>query len=486
MTAEFDPAAFRDRLARDLDLPAASLDRLAVALGLAHGVSATRPVAVHPDLDGFAGGPVFAPLLAARGVDGGPTLARAAAAGYALLSDGVDAADGDARVALARLAAGPAASPVGPAPGAVAPITVPIGEGSSGPVTWTVNRESGRRTNANVRIAGAQGKGKTQFLMHLLAAIAARSPRTGLILLDYKGDLSADAPFVAAVGARVIRPEREPVPINPFDVPSEVNVRLVPAEVAELLASLQPGMGQVQRLLVRRGLEAAYGESVSAGGPGPTARQVAAAVAEVYAGEARAADSVTAWMDHLAELGLFAERTAGSAEDFLRGRWIIDLSALQSLRNVVAFVLLHWTSRAVQALPDSTLAPGAIREIRSIVAVDEAHHYLRARCRPVLDLLRIGRSKGVPVFLSSQSLSDFKEHTETDQLFAGTYVLGHGMPPDARTVQGALGLPAAEAARAAARTCQLEQFEALAPDDAGSARPAPLKLRAFFERRWRP
>jgi hypothetical protein len=127
-----------------------------------------------------------------------------------------------------------------------------------------------------------------------------------------------------------------------------------------------------------------------------------------------------------------------------------------------------------------------VREIRCVVAVDEAHHYLRRRCGPLLELLRVGRSKGVPVVLSSQSLSDFRGYTETDELFGSSLLLGHGKPVDARSLQGALGLPAAEAARAAERVCTLDQFFALAPSDGGPLPASPVRLHAFFEGRYRP
>ena len=244
-------------------------------------------------------------------------------------------------------------------------------------------------------------------------------------------------------------------------------------------------MGAAQQEIVRLAVESAYTEAAGAAGAAPTAGDIARAVRQSYEDAGKAPDTVTAWLAQLAELGLFADRTAGSPAEFLGQRWIVDLSALGSLRTLVAFVLLHWVSRQVQACTDAPLAAGSLRQLQTIVAVDEAHHYLRARCEPLLTLLRIGRSKGVPVFLSSQSLADFREHTETDQLFAWTFLLGQGAKPDPKTLQAALGLNGPEAQRAADRAVQLEQFDALVPADENGPRPPMARLHMFFEGRWR-
>ncbi len=473
--------AFRLLLQGALGVDAVSVDRLAVAIGIREGAAAGVEADLSPDVDAFADGPVFGPILA-EGTVGSGSIGAFGAAGFGLLAKRYDALGGDGAALLASLLSGPGATSsasTGPE------VTVPLGAVDGAPLTWTVNREAGRRTNANVRIAGVQGTGKTQFLQHLLSAIAARAPGTGLVLLDYKGDISGDAGFVKAVGARVVRPQREAVPINPFDVPREVRSGLLALEVAALLRSLATGMGAAQQEIVRLAVESAYTEAAGAAGAAPTAGDIARAVRQSYEDAGKAPDTVTAWLAQLAELGLFADRTAGSPAEFLGQRWIVDLSALGSLRTLVAFVLLHWVSRQVQACTDAPLAAGSLRQLQTIVAVDEAHHYLRARCEPLLTLLRIGRSKGVPVFLSSQSLADFREHTETDQLFAWTFLLGQGAKPDPKTLQAALGLNGPEAQRAADRAVQLEQFDALVPADENGPRPPMARLHMFFEGRWR-
>jgi hypothetical protein len=460
-----------------LGTPEAVVDRLAVALGVRDGGGprAGARVTIDPEALRFRDGRLFERFL--PGEDGA---FEAASRGYARLGPLLDAFDGDAWCAVASLLdPSPRAASLGTT--GTAAIIVPIGMQGGVELLWTVNLEAGRRTNANVRIAGGQGKGKTQFLEHLLASLAGRSD-TGVLLLDYKGDISGDADFVQAASARVIRAHNEAVPINPFDVPPGARPGLVALEVATLLRSINTGMGAAQQEIVRVAVEEAY---TSSPGSAPTATAIAAAVRRSYESAGKPPDTVTAWLAQLAELGLFRDRTEGGSEHFLKGRWIIDLSGLGALRALVAFVILHWASRQIQALGDTTLHPGALRRLRCVLAIDEAHHYLRARCEPLLVLLRIGRSKGVPVILSSQSLSDFREHTETDELFAWTFLLGHGAKPETRILQAALSLSAAEAQQAADLAVQLPQFEALVPSEPDGPRPPRARLHPFFERRWR-
>jgi len=126
-----------------------------------------------------------------------------------------------------------------------------------------------------------------------------------------------------------------------------------------------------------------------------------------------------------------------------------------------------------------------LRQMRGVVAIDEAHYYLKARCRPLLDLIRVGRSKGVPVFLSSQSLEDFRGYTEVNEFLANTFVLKHGVPPEKKIVAGALHVDLGQAAAYATATTSLEKFQAfvsLAEDEDGLQGVQKAALHGFWER----
>jgi hypothetical protein len=476
MIAPSDLALARERVAGALGITLTALDRVAAALALNAGRAGTRTLELGgDDLDAFESGAVFSPLGSPPGADG---FGRLLATGYQLLLTRIEVAGDDPLAAVSALIR--EVRTTGHRARVGGGVTVPVGKAGSRSIVFTLNQESGHQTNGNTRITGEQGMGKSQFLLHLLAASATRAPAAGFLLLDYKGDLSTEANFVRATDATVIRPERDPVPINPFDVPPGIDRRLVPAAIARVVSSVARQIGEVQRKLLRDGIRAAYESSAP---DAPTTTQIAEAVDNVYRAEGRATDSVSGVLEELAELGLFATRTESNVEAFLRQRWIVDLSGLQHLRDLVAFVIVGWLSRNVQSLADSALLPGGYRELRHIVAVDEAHHYVKRRCEPLLDLLRIGRSKGVPIFLSSQSLSDFRGFTELEELLPNNFVLRHGRAPDTKTVQGALRLPAELARRAGDAITSVPQFHALTAVDP-NLQLQPVELHGFFAGRW--
>jgi DNA sulfur modification protein DndE len=356
--------------------------------------------------------------------------------------------------------------------GQVTAMTVELGQdaGSGKRLRWVLNTEGGGQTNANLRIAGMPGVGKSQFLLHVLASVAEHSDRPGFILLDYKGDLSDNDAFLRETGATVIRPGDEPIPINPFQLPDHANRSLAPRAYAELFRVLSPKIGPVQESLVTDALTTCFAESAiredradARSQDYPTLGEIAEAIFNVYEQEGHKADSLVAAVKDIAGYNLFAETSAFTFEEVFKARWVINLSALKTLRTFVGFVLMEFLHQATTSLPDAAFDPEhERRQVRGVVAVDEAHYYFKSRCQPLLDLLRVGRSKGVPVFLSSQSLDDFKKYTELNEFLPNTFVLRHGMPPQARTIMGALHTDLDDGPVAASRVTSLDKFHALA------------------------
>lgn len=395
------------------DLEGPDIDRLALALALAEmegalpeGVERTPHcagrLAVNLDL---LDKPFGAPLLAtlADGPDAGVLAAR----GLALLHATWEAQGSDWLLAVAALSPQGSATFSGPTPGAAIDVALAVdGEGQD--LRWPLNVERGLQNNANARLAGRPGTGKTQLLLQLLAEVARRSA-TGFVLFDYKGDLSTNADFIRATNAKVIRPGEEPVPVNPFHIPSSVTPELVPEAFAEVFASAaQKPLGDVQRYRLSRAMKRVYQQV----GQAPTLRQIHRAVEEAYNEERARPDSVLSLLERLVELRLFADRPEASPERVFSARWIVDLSKLRGAQEFVAFVLLEYLHNQACSLPDASFEDTTgCRQLRGIIAVDEAHYYLQRRCQPLLRIIRVGRSKGVPVFLSSQSIADFKDHT---------------------------------------------------------------------------
>lgn len=515
----------RDALVDALGLEAVDLDRIAFAAGLrgffASDMSEDRPAALIGPSEGSTSDeawqtrfadwtaatiedprhpPIFGPFVEALGdrlAGTGATAPRADEilwAGYEALRAAWRASGGDAFATFAALDEAfctRATAPPTEAPQTRSAVTIEVGQPLARPdepIRWVLNREAGEAVNGNARIVGMPGVGKTQFLLHLLASAAVPHRDLGFVLLDYKGDLSTNDRFVDVTGAQVIRAGKDCIPINPFHLPSGVEDRLAPRSLAGVFEAVEPKIGPVQTSRLVRAMERAHRRAARATGKGapgaPSLDDVVAAVHRVYEEDGCKPDTVLATLDDLARYKLFAQRSDRDHRRLFSVRWIVDLSKLRTLQDFVAFVLLEALNQAARGLPDAPFDGGSgLRALRGVVAIGEAHYYLKRRCAPLLSLIRVGRSKGVPVVLSSQSLEDFKQHTELKEYLPNTFLFKQGVAPDARLVAGALGTPRQQARAVAEQATRLDQFTAYARHgtDGRSGAATPLSLIPFFK-----
>ncbi|NLI79241.1 MAG: ATP-binding protein [Candidatus Riflebacteria bacterium] len=361
----------------------------------------------------------------------------------------------------------------------VTPIDIWVGtDGQGRPIVWAFNREGGDQTNGNTAIMGVPGMGKTQFLQSLLSQIAVQGSETGFLALDYKGDLGKDERFVKRTGARIIRPEECPVPLNPLAIPERVPARLVPEAFAEVFKSFRPGLGEVQK----NALANAYRDLLDAGAE-PTFTALHDRLKAIYEENSRSEDTATGLVRQLASLQLFAEKATLSPSELLGQRIILDLSRLESVRELVAFLVLHAFQMAVSCLPDAPIeAQDERRALRCVVAIDEAHHYLRRKSPPLLTLVREGRSRGVAVMLASQSPEDFRGQPEYEELLGNAFLFRLGQPPSNRSLAGVLHESQRTAKQLADVVVGLRQYEVVSTLRTGeNNRHSRLKILPFWQ-----
>ena len=273
-----------------------------------------------------------------------------------------------------------------------------------------------RLNHLNMGVVGDLGTGKTQLLKSLILQIsesteANRGIRPRFLIFDYKRDYSSPE-FVAATGARVVRPER--LPINLFDT-STMEEMTAPwlhryRFFADVLDKIYSGIGPVQRDKLKKAVRAAYDASLP--GSPPTLYDVHSIYSEMLEGKS---DSIMAIIDDLVDMEVFAQDTRSTIpfDQFLDGVVVISLDALgqdDRSKNMLVAVMLNLFYENMLRIPKRPFLGTApqLRAIDSYLLVDEADNIMRYEFDVLRKLLLQGREFGVGIILASQYLRHFK------------------------------------------------------------------------------
>lgn len=283
----------------------------------------------------------------------------------------------------------------------------------------TINAEGGDRSNPHVAIAGGSGVGKTQLLLSLLVQALEQTPECGCLLFDYKGDLSRGSNWevIEGLGFKEYSLGREPYPINPLRLPSGAKPEMAAQEFAETCRVHNRRLGPRQLGLIRNALTAVYSRS-NAARPAkgedylaPSLGDLKKSLLELYEEEGRESDMVTELFDQLATFRLFEDGSGLSVPEFLSRRVVLDVSKQSAFRELSTFFVLHFILQGMRTLGEAPVQEREgvrYRALRSIIAIDEADKYLSVRPKPIYEILRMGRSFGVCLWLSSQSIADYE------------------------------------------------------------------------------
>jgi DNA phosphorothioation-dependent restriction protein DptH len=279
-----------------------------------------------------------------------------------------------------------------------------------------LNISDTRLNHLNIGVVGDLGTGKTQLLKSLILQISSatkanRGIRPRFLIFDYKRDYSSPE-FVAATGARVVRPER--LPINLFDT-STMEETTAPwlhryRFFADVLDKIYSGIGPVQRDKLKKAVRAAYDASPPE--QPPTLYDVHAIYAEILDGKS---DSIMAIIDDLVDMEVFAQNTRETIpfDEFLDGVVVISLDALgqddRSKNMLVAVMLnLFYENMLKTSKRPFVGTDPQLRAIASYLLVDEADNIMRYEFDVLRKLLLQGREFGTGIILASQYLRHFK------------------------------------------------------------------------------
>ena len=263
--------------------------------------------------------------------------------------------------------------------------------------------------NPHACIVGLSGQGKTQFALDLLYQLREQNTDVTFTVLDYKGDLSEDGSasrrlFEHHLQCGIVVPGASRIPAVPFQKPQALDPEQYALGVTDLISRFYPQLGSQQRLALREVLVDVMsdGEGIESFG----FEILGERLEQNYREKGRREDGLTEVISRLRVLQLFEERPLDQAfSPLLNGSLLVRLNELAADTLPAAFLLISRLYDEMRRLPDAP-RQGSIVELRHVIFIDEAHHYLSQRSSPLARIIREGRSKGVAVFLATQSVSD--------------------------------------------------------------------------------
>jgi hypothetical protein len=256
---------------------------------------------------------------------------------------------------------------------------------------------------------GTLGTGKTRTGMDMLRAIRQQSGARVILFDMEKGDLASDKVLARDLDAKVVRAGREPVPLDVLHAGErdERSINDASIRFRESFGRVMPSRpGGAQQNALREGARRALLATA------PThIVEVRDRVREVYAESRRKDDVVVSTFNDLTLTNYFEPKL--TPVEFAQQSWIIDLHEVtETAQRLIAFLVLDALDTYCKSLPDSELDKDGHRAMRLIVAVDEARKVLGYEHQSLISLVRTGRSKGIALFLISQSPDDYAGEDE--------------------------------------------------------------------------
>jgi len=265
-------------------------------------------------------------------------------------------------------------------------------------------------TAPHVAIMGRNGTGKTRTGLSLITQITTTTPYfIPFLIFDYaKGDIASNMDFVSDINANVIRLPEECIPITPLSLPDKGRyaVQLAARRFRDTICSVVP-LGPIQKGRCLQLIMQLYDDFADYT---PDLTDLMELAEQEYQTNGWKEDSLLACLHEFSVFPLFRSSNEGEEHDLFKKNHVIDLHSLpEDLRKLASFLVLDRLYSEIMRLPDAPLDKNGDRQIRLIILIDEAHHYLPCRQHTLENMVREVRSKGVAIWLLSQSPDDFDQ-----------------------------------------------------------------------------
>lgn len=287
--------------------------------------------------------------------------------------------------------------------GPIESIKIELGEYMDKQVSIIWNDKN--HTGQHIAVTGKTGAGKTQFALEIISQIFEQNKNMNILYFDYaKGDVAANKEFTTLINADVIDVSNEGIPYNPFYMEDASDQKI--EELKEIFASIQKKIGPKQSLDLFDIFQEAYEKHKE-----PDLNIIYELMIENYNQQGKNKDVLVELFHKLSIPGIFPETNNQSLHRTLSDKSIIfDLHNIDShmkIKELVTFLILNKVYTEAIRQPDSNInEKTGMREMRTLVVIDEAHNYLDANNRILERMLRELRSKGVAVILLTQGFDD--------------------------------------------------------------------------------
>ena len=286
------------------------------------------------------------------------------------------------------------------------PVTLRLGDPgidvtTQKPVDWLLNGKGG---SPHVALMGSSGVGKTRLAVQMIRQIRQQTAAPVILFDMAKGDLASDRALVQALQAQVIHSPKASVPLDVLHLPDQslpevTNAAMRFRESFVRVAKTKPGGVQLDAL--REAAQRAFYDELPI-----SITNIRDALRVVYNENNRKPDAVTALFNDLTQWRLFEPKMKPA--DFFHQSWIVDVhDAPETAQRLVIFLILDAMYASFPSLPDSAMDAQGHRAIRLVLGIDEARRVLGYGQPSLISLVRESRSKGVSIFLISQSPDDY-------------------------------------------------------------------------------
>jgi len=277
-------------------------------------------------------------------------------------------------------------------------------------------------SNSHIGVVGTTGSGKTYFIKYLLTKLREASEfDTNFVFFDYKGDVFGDKKFTRGTRAEVLRVMQHAIPINIFrGKEKKTNAE----RIVQIVKSVEANIGKVQEDKLYNAIVNAYEDTAGSPSSYPDFNSVREQLNLIDPKP----DSLTSVFRPLTEHNLFAARDMSLWDSLLNRTVIIDIHDLPACKELCVFLVLNEMYQQLKALGNSRENMNSnTREMRTVIVIDEAHHFLKNKKRVGIleSMIREIRSMGASVILLSQSPDDFDQSDfNFMELLEFVYVLG--------------------------------------------------------------